>query len=949
MKFRNQIAQLGLAGLSFFLPALSFGQTSKSSPQILFSLPYEKFTLDNGLQVILHEDHSDPIVAVATVMHVGSNREKPGKTGFAHFFEHMSFNDSENAPQGANRKLIPEWGGQRNGGTWADGTIYYEVVPKDAFDKILWIDSDRLGYMINTVTPEALEAEKQVVKNEKRQSVDNSAYGFTDEIIRSNLYPADHPYHWTVIGSLADLQAATLGDVKEFYETFYGANNATLVIAGDIDPKVTKEKVKLWFGEIRKGPEVKPLTPMPVVLDRVKSYSFEDGFARLPELRMVFPTVETYQKDVYALTALGELLSGTRKSPLYKTIVEEKKLAPSVRASQESDELAGEFVIRVRANAQTDLNEVKASIDEGLARFEKEGFTDQELQQVKAKRETNLFQGIETVLSKAFTLGQDNEYYGDPAYIVESAKLTQGITREDILRVYARYIKGKNFLMTSVVPKGQIQLAVKGAVPATVFQEQIVAGVQNENVSRGAEANTPKTPTKHDRSEPAFGPTPLFKMPSIWKAKLTNGLSLLGIENNEVPLVSFDVTIPGGHSFDALDKAGVANLTALLMEQGTRTRTPAELDEAIGLLGASINIQCGREEIIITGSCLAKNFEPTFALVKEILLEPRWDEFEYKRLKTALETNLTGIEANPQAIASRAFLSLMFGQQNIYGLPVTGNLQTAATITLDDLKNYYQAYFSPSKANFHLAGAVSKSRVMEATASLEKGWKSKEVKSPVYPSSSVAPKTSEVYFVDFPEAKQSVLVVGRLALTATDPNFNNLNFANEILGGGSSGKLFQTLRVEKGYTYGAYSGIGEFNVKGAFQINSSVRSNVTLPSLKIIQSMLSDYGKNFSDQEVAVTKAKVLKGNTLAYESLDAKEGTLQEISKFGWSDRFVEEDQQELLKMSLTDFKSIINQYLKEDDMVYLIVGDKASQLKEVTQLKGKVILLDSKGTVIN
>ena len=348
---------------------MSVNAQQKSNAKTRFNLPYEKFILSNGLEVILHEDHSDPIVAVATVMHVGSNREKPGKTGFAHFFEHMSFNDSENTPQGANRKLIPEWGGERNGGTWSDGTIYYEVVPKDAFDKILWIDSDRLGFMINTVTKEALEAEKQVVKNEKRQRVDNAPYGYTDEIIRTNLYPKEHPYNWTVIGSLPDLQAATLEDVKEFYDLYYGANNATLVIAGDINIAETKKKVERWFSEIRKGPEVNGMKPMPVKLDRTKSLSFEDNFAKLPELRMVFPSVENYHKDTYALNILGELLSGSRKSPLYRIIVEEKKLAPAVSSAQSSDEIAGEFEFRVRANAGTDLDDVKKSIEEGLARF----------------------------------------------------------------------------------------------------------------------------------------------------------------------------------------------------------------------------------------------------------------------------------------------------------------------------------------------------------------------------------------------------------------------------------------------------------------------------------------------------------------------------------------------------------------------------------------------------
>lgn len=934
----------------FTLLTMFGGAIMAQSPQkgkASFALPYEKFTLANGLEVVLHEDHSDPIIAVATLMHVGSNREKPGKTGFAHFFEHMSFNDSENAPQGANRKLIPEWGGRRNGGTWSDGTIYYEVVPKDAFDKILWIDSDRLGYMINTVTKEALEAEKQVVKNEKRENVDNVPYGYTDEIIRTNLYPADHPYHWTVIGSLPDLQAATLDDVKEFYEMYYGANNATLVIAGDINIKETKDKVQRWFGEIRKGPEVKPMKPMPVKLDQVKSFYFEDNFARLPELRMVFPTVENYHRDVYALDILSELLSGSRKSPLYRIIVEQKKQAPGVNSSQDGEELAGEFVFRVRANAGTSLEDVKTSIEEGLALFEKEGFTDNDLQRVKAEQETSLYNGIGTVLSKAFTLANANEFIGDPAYIIKSAAMTQAVTREDIMRVYNQYIKGKPYLMTSVVPKGQTNLAVKGATPATVWQEQIVAGVQNENVTRGGEADTPKTKTKYDRSEPAFGELPLFKMQPIWDAKLNNGLSIIGTENSEIPLVTFDITIPGGHALDPADKAGVANLMAQLMMQGTAKRTPAELEEAIGLLGSSITIQCANEEIRITGGCLARNFEATFALAQEMLLEPRWDVAEYERLKKALETSLKGNEANATAIANRVFIKLIYGPDHIFSRPVMGTLQTTANITLDDLKGYYASNFTPTGAAFHIAGAVDKSRVIKTVTSLEKQWQAKPVKS----AASVAPQPApagNVYFVDFPDAKQSVILAGRIALSATDPNSDKLNFANEILGGGSSGKLFQTLRVEKGYTYGAYSFINAAKAPAPFMVSTSVRSNATLPSLQIIQSILADYGKNFSAQDVEVTKNKVLKASTLSYESLGSKLAALREISKYNRSKKFIEESQQELVKMTLADFKSVIGQYMGEPDMIYLIVGDKASQLKEVTQLKGKVILLDNQGNPV-
>ena len=922
--------------------------SAKSEMDKEFKINYEKFTLDNGLEVVLHEDHSDPIVAVATLMHVGSNREKPGRTGFAHFFEHMSFNDSENVPRGANRKLIPEWGGSRNGGTWSDGTIYYEVVPKDAFDKILWIDSDRFGYMINTVTEDALEAEKQVVKNEKRQRVDNAPYGYTDEIIRKNLYPEGHPYSWTVIGSLPDLQAATLDDVKEFYEQYYGAANATLVIAGDIDPAETKEKVQRWFGEIRRGPDVDKPKPQPFSLEATKSLYFEDNFAKLPEVRMVFPTVEEYHPDTYALNVLGQLLSGSKKSPLYQIIVEEEKLAPNASSYQRSSEIAGEFVFRVRANAGTDLDSVKQALDAGLARFEERGIDPKDLQRIKAELETNLYQGVSTVLNKAFQLVQDNEFAGDPSYISKTAQLTQAVTAEDVIRVFNQYIKGKNCVMTSVVPKGQLDLAVNGATEAEVWIEEIVADVAEENVTRGEVGEYEKTASQYDRSEPEFGELPLLKSPEVWTASLDNGLKLYGIDNSELPLVYFDLTIRGGHYLDPLDKAGTAALLADLMIEGTETKTPAELEEAIGLLGASININSGSESMTITASCLSRNFEETFALVKEVLLQPRWDEAEYDRLKQALVTQLKGREASPTAIANTVFSKLIYGNDHIMSYPTSGTLSTAENISLEDLKAFYNANFSPSITNFHVAGSISKDDVVRTVSSLNEEWEAKEVSMASYsePSSTNAGK---LFFVDFPGAKQSVLYIGQPAISGAEELYNEVTYANEKLGGGSSGQLFQILRIEKGYTYGAYSFIRQQTEKAPFIVTSSVRANATLPSLEIIKDLLENYGDRFTEEDVSVTKNKLLKANTRAFESLGAKLGMLREISKYDKSADFMEREQDELTSMSLEDYKSLINQYMDADQMLYLVVGDGATQLEEVRKLGiGDPIVLDIKGEAI-
>ncbi len=912
-----------------------------------FTLEYEKFILDNGLEVILHVDKSDPIVAVATVMHVGSNREKPGKTGFAHFFEHMAFNDSENVPVGANRKMIPEWGGSRNGGTWNDGTIYYEVVPKDAFEKILWIDSDRFGYMINTVTEAALEREKQVVKNEKRQRVDNAPYGYTDEIIRSNLYPADHPYNWTVIGSLPDLQAATLDDVKEFYHQYYGAANATLVIAGDIDVEETKELVEKWFGEIPRGPEVEKMEPMPVTLETTKALSFEDNFAKLPELRMIFPTVEEFHKDQQALEVLGQLLSGSKKSHFYKAIVEEKKLAPNVSSYQSSNELAGEFVIRVRANEGVNLNEVKTTVDDAFAKFETEGFTDNELKRIKAELETQLYYGVSTILNKAFQLAQDNEFGGDPAYVTKRAKLTQAVTREDVMRVYKTYIQDKNYIMTSVVPKGSPELAVAGSEPATVWEEEVTAMSASEEVGQGEEATYEKTPSKHDRSEPPFGETPLFKMPTIWTGELSNGMSILGIEDYELPLVAFEVTIKGGQLLDTPEKAGIASFTARMLNEGTAKKTAAELEEAIGLLGANINVRSGLEEITISGASLARNFEETMKLVEEMLLSPRWDEKDFEKIKQEILTSIKGREANPSAIASLSFDKLIYGNEHIFSLPTNGTEESVSGITLDDLKKIY-TNLSPQLATFHVVGAVDADKVTAALSDLENNWKGGEIAIPDYKATKEA-TPGTLYFIDVPNSKQSVLYIGKQALSASDEDAVKLNYANEILGGGSSGMLFQTLRIEKGYTYGAYSYIPNRSEIAPFILSSSVRSNATLPSLEIVENMLKNYGVNFSEEDVTLTQNKLIKQNTRAYESLGAKLNILKDISKYDKSLTFIEEEQQVLQNMDLSDFQTIIDKYIQEEEMIYIVVGDKATQFNEVKKLGKPILELDIYGNTIN
>src|SRR5512133_3901404 len=428
------------------------------------NIPFEKYTLPNGLTVILNVDKSDPIAAVAVYYHVGSSREVPGKTGFAHLFEHMMFQRSENVGEDQLFKNIMAAGGTLNGSTNQDRTNYFEVIPKNALEMALWMESDRMGYLTNTVTKKALVNQQNVVQNEKRQNYDNTPYGFNQVLLAKNLYPKGHPYSWTTIGEMEDLTSASVEDVRAFHKKFYSPNNATLAISGDINPEEVKALVEKYFGEIPSGETIEKRNPVPVsVASTIKLYH-EDNFAKAPQLTMVFPTVERFSKDSYALNFLGELLGGTKKSPLYKILVEEKKLSSRVMSRNFSQELAGNFTVSVAANPGVNLTDVEKAVFEGFERFEKEGFSEEDLTRIKAGYETRFYNSFTSVQSKAFQLAEYTMNTGDPEYYKKDLAAIQAVTMVDVKAAYEKYIKGKNFIETSFVPKGQANLIAEGAV-----------------------------------------------------------------------------------------------------------------------------------------------------------------------------------------------------------------------------------------------------------------------------------------------------------------------------------------------------------------------------------------------------------------------------------------------------------------------------------------------------
>jgi zinc protease len=873
---------------------------------------FEKFALPNGLEVIFHVDRSDPVVAVALTAHVGSAREKAGRTGFAHLFEHLLFLESENLGKGGLDKMSARVGGSgANGSTSRDRTNYFQTVPKDALEKMLWAEADKLGWFINTVTDPVLAKEKQVVKNEKRQSYDNSPYGQTSYVIDRALYPADYPYNWQVIGSLDDLQNATLADVKEFFRRWYVPNNVTLVVAGDFDTAQAKKWVEKYFSEIKRGEDVQPMAKRPGSIRQTVKYFHEDNFATLPELTMAWPSAEQYSPDAYALDILADYLSRGKKAPLYKTLVEEKKLTANVRTSNDASELAGQFELSVRAFADKDLDEVSKAVDESLANFEKDGIPEKDLNRIKASLETQFYNSLSSVLGKGFQLAQFNIFARDPGFIEKDINNTLAVTPADVMRVYQKYIKNKPFVATSFVPKGKLPLALEGSTKAEIVEEKIVQGAEDA-VDPNAKATYEKTPSTFDRSvEPPYGPSPEVKTPAIWENKLSNGMRVLGVQNTEVPLMQFEIVIGGGQLLDDINKVGVANLTARVMTQGTARKTPQELEDAIQQLGATINVTAGVEDIRVSVNTLAKNYPATLALVEEILLEPRWDAKEFDLQKQNVVSQLRQQQANPNSIAQNQYNLLIFGKDNIRSRNILGTVDSVGAITLDDLKAYYSKNMSPSVARMQVVGALDQKTVAASLRSIDGKWKAKAVTIPAY-KTPAGPSASKIYFYDVPDAKQSVVRFGYPALAQTDADFYPATVMNYILGGGGfASRLTQELREGKGYTYGISSNFAGTNSPGAFTIASGVRTNVTLESAQLIKQILDAYPTTFTAKDLETTQGFLIKSNARAFETAGAKLNMLENIGKYGWKYDYVKDREQIVKGMTVAQITSLSQKYL--------------------------------------
>ncbi len=736
-------------------------------------IPFQRHVLPNGLTLILHEDHKAPIVAVNVWYHVGSKNERPGRTGFAHLFEHLMFNGSENWDKEYFQPLEEAGASDLNGTTNEDRTNYFQNVPTNALDMTLWLESDRMGHLLGAVTQAKLDEQRGVVQNEKREG-ENQPYGRVWDFLNPRLYPANHPYSWSVIGSMEDLNAAKLDDVKEWFRTSYGAANAVLVVAGDIQPEEVKAKVERYFGDIPPGP---PVTRQEAWV--AKRTGSQRGVMqdRVPQARLykVWNVPQWDSEESASLILLGDLLSTGKSSRLYKRLVYDDQIATSVSAYPDLREIGGLFVIQATARPGVELARVEKAVNEELARMLTGGPAAAELQRVKTQYRAGFIRGVERIGGfggKSDVLAQGEVFAGRPDYYKERLRRVASATAAQVRSTAARWLSDGVYTL-EVVPYGEYQTATAGV----------------------------------DRSKlPGLGAPPETKFPELQRATLSNGLKIVLAERRSIPQVSFDLLLDAGYAADQDGIPGTASLAMSMLDEGTRTRSAIQISDELSALGANLGAGSALDVSSVSLEALTDKLDPSLALFADVVLNPSFPRADFARLKQQRLAQIQREKAEPVGMALRVLPGLLYGPGHAYANPWTGSGTEASTqrISRDDLIKFHRTWFKPNHATLVVVGAATMAEIRPKLERLFAGWAPGEVPAKNIREVDQQPR-STVYLLDRPDAIQSLILVGNLAAPKANPNEPAIETMNQILGGSFTARMNMNLREEKHWSYGAFT------------------------------------------------------------------------------------------------------------------------------------------------
>lgn len=898
-------------------------------------IPYRHYRLDNGLNILIHEDHSDPICYVDITYHVGSAREQQGRSGFAHFFEHMMFQGSKHVADDQHFKIITEAGGSLNGSTNTDRTNYFQTVPSNQLEKMLWLEADRMGFLLDSVTQLKFEIQRSTVKNERGQRYDNAPYGLVGEKTGEALYPKGHPYSWTTIGYIEDLDRVDVNDLKRFYMRWYGPNNAVLTVAGDVKTADVLKYAQKYFGSIQRGPEVGEQKAEPVKLESTRYISYEDQ-VRFPMLSMAFPTPPLHHKDDAALDVLAQVLSGSQGSPLYKAFIENKKAVSAV-AYQYSRELTGQFQFVIRANAGTPLAETEKLLRETLAAWEQKGVTEDDLTKYKAQYQSNLYNQLATVRGKGAKLASYFTLDGEANFLPKETALNMNVTRDDVMRVYREYIKDKPCVILSCVPRGKGELRARDD-----NWKMYERTIETESAEyKGLAYKEPKDDFNRAQM-PVAGAAAPVPVPAFYKASVGE-IPLIGVQEKEIPLVSFLISFQAGHRYEPAEKAGLATLTAAMLEQSSEQTTAEEIENRLDRLGSSVNISASEENIHVSVQSLRKNVGATLRILQESLFRPKFDSTEFALEKKKQLDRIGQQLTTASSLADIIYQQLLYGKDHVMGTLPLGNESTVEKLQLSDAKDFYRTALLRNNVSIAVSGDISKEEVLKELGFLNALPSGKAPVAAGGPTQTV--DKTKIYFVDKKGAAQSEIRVGYVSMPYDAlGDYYKCQIMNFSFAGAFNSRINYLLREIKGWTYGSRGYFDGGRFEGPYTIYGGFKAAATDSALVQIFEELKKFTKDgITPGELTFTRNAMQQNDALKYESPLQKLYFIKRVLDHNLPKDYVAQQTKILNNITVEEINALAKKYLPHDKMIIVIVADKESQFEKIKKLDWPVEEIDA------
>ncbi len=885
-------------------------------------IPFDKFTLDNGLTVIVHEDRKAPIVAVSIWYHVGSKDEPEGKTGFAHLFEHLMFNGSENHDGEFFEPLEQVGATAMNGTTWFDRTNYFENVPTPALDMTLWLESDRMGHLLGAVTQEKLDEQRGVVQNEKRQG-DSQPYGMVEYRYLEGVFPPGHPYRHSTIGSMADLDAASLDDVHQWFKDYYGAANTVLVLAGDINTEKARELAEKYFGDIPAGPPVKRMKAM--VPERTID-SYEVMYDRVPHTRSYryWAVPGRTEKENIQLNLAASVLGSGKNSRLYQALVYKNQLANTVSVSVEDHELASIFSIDVKLKEGTTLEEVNSIIDAELERFLSFGPTPDELARVKTQTNASLIRGLEQIggfSGKATALARGELYAGDPGFYGVSIDWMNETKALDIRDTSAKWLN-KGRYQLDVLPYGDYQTA----------ESQV------------------------DRSQglPAVGTLPDLAFPEIQRAELKNGLKVVLAERHAVPVINISLQFDAGYAADSFGKPGTADFTASMMDEGTSERSALEISLEAEKLGAVISTNTNLDMSSLSLSAMADKLTPSLELFSDVVRNPAFDQAEIDRLRPRWIAQINQEKSQPVQLALRNLPPLLYGSDHAYGIPLTGSgtEDSINSLTREDMQSFHAVWFRPSNGTLFVVGDTSMDKILPQLEKAFGNWPENRMAIPQKNLATVdLPDEARVFIIDKPDSPQSLILAGHVAPPTGAENNLDITSMNDILGGQFTARVNMNLREDKSWSYGAFTFMVNARGQRPWLAYAPVQTDKTMESLQELEKEFDQFLDTKPATQDELSKSVHNNVNSLPgqYETGNAVMGALLANQRFGRADDYVSTLKSQYEAIKLENVQGAAENVLHPDKLTWLIVGDRKEIEEKIRGMNlGKVSIMDVDGNII-